>query len=112
MQVIIGVYVLFGGMGMTVAQAVLTGHSSPQRGPEIEEMARSGKLAVFRIRSIANAYSILNQLERRERVVLLLLDGKRTIQDVAKLIHRSEIQVAHVLVRLLQQGYVEFQGAA
>jgi hypothetical protein len=42
--------------------------------------------------------------ERKERWVLLLLDGKRTL---ARLTHRSELDVAHTLVRMLQWGYIE-----
>ncbi len=41
---------------------------------------------------------------RKERWVLLILDGKRTL---ARLTHRSELDVAHTLVRLLQWGYIE-----
>lgn len=36
--------------------------------------------------------------------MLLLLDGKRTL---ARLTHRSELDVAHTLVRMLQWGYIE-----
>ncbi len=42
--------------------------------------------------------------------MLILLDGKRTLQDVARLTHHSELEVAHILVRFLKCGYVEFLG--
>lgn len=77
----------------------------------LEEMARLGNRAVFSARKIAMSPYVLSQVERRDRAVLLLLDGKRTLQDVARLIHRSEIEVAYVLIRLLNRGFIEFLGA-
>jgi DNA-binding NarL/FixJ family response regulator len=73
-----------------------------------EEMARSGVHAVFRAKPSATTPLVFNSLERRERAVLLLLNGQRTLQDIAKLIHRSDVDVAHTLVHLLQRGYIEF----
>jgi hypothetical protein len=50
-------------------------------------------------------------MERRERVVFLLLDGKRTLRHVAHLIHRSDLEVASILAGLLKQGYIEYIGS-
>ena len=44
-------------------------------------------------------------------MVFLLLDGKRTLQDVARLVHRSEVDVARILVRLLKQHCIEYRRA-
>ena len=55
-----------------------------------------GSQAIFRIRPVATAYNILINLERKERAILLLLDGQRTLQDVARLTHRSDLEVAQV----------------
>jgi predicted transcriptional regulator len=47
-------------------------------------------------------------MERHARLVSILLDGRRTIQDIAHLIHRSEAEVEHVLVDLTQRGYTTY----
>ncbi len=94
---------------MTVSQ--ISFHGSIQPDPsigEINAMARLGVKAVFRARAAAFGPGILGQIERRDRVVLLLLDGKRTLENIALLLHRSDLQVAHSLVRLLRYGYIEF----
>ncbi len=75
---------------------------------DVEEMAQRGVYAIFRRRSIATARSILNCMERRERSILLLLDGQRTLQDIARLTQRSEVEIAHMLIHLLRRGYIEF----
>ena len=67
-----------------------------------------GITSIFRALPHATAPIILSRLERRERVVLLLLNGKRTLRDVAMLVHHSEVDVARTLVRLLKQGYIEY----
>ena len=77
---------------------------------EAKEMTQVGAQAVFRTLPIATTPKVLFQLERRERVVVLLLDGRRTLQDVSGLIHRSEVEVARTVVRLLQNRYIEYLG--
>ena len=62
---------------------------------------------VFRIVSTIPAKTLAGQLPRRERWILLLLDGKRCIADLAHLTQRSELDVAYTLARFLQQGYIE-----
>jgi hypothetical protein len=39
--------------------------------------------------------------------VLLLLDGKRSVAQVAHLTQRSELDVASTLARFLHLGYIE-----
>jgi predicted transcriptional regulator len=51
----------------------------------------------------------MERMQRRERIVLILLDGKRTIRDVARLVHRSELDVARTVVHLLKSGYIEYR---
>jgi len=75
---------------------------------DVEMMARLGVHAIFCAKPNATQQAILSQLERRERIVLILLNGKRNIQDIALLASRSELEVAHILVRLLKRGCVEF----
>ena len=62
---------------------------------------------VFRIVSTTPTKSLAGQLPRRERWILLLLDGKRCISDLAHLTQRSEPDVAATLTEFLQKGYIE-----
>ncbi len=62
---------------------------------------------VYCLRPAVSAQKIVSLLERRERVVVLLLNGKRSLREIARLIHRSEYDVARVLARCLQQGLIE-----
>src|SRR6266567_6038605 len=77
---------------------------------DVETIAQSGIQAVFRARAFAKEQYILAQMERRERVVLILLDGQRTLHDVARLTHHTDLEVAHILAHLLARGYIEFIG--
>ncbi len=61
----------------------------------------------FRAQERAFDATLAGQLPRRERWILLLLDGKRCIADLAHLTHRSEPDVAATLTTFLQQGYIE-----
>ena len=62
---------------------------------------------VFQVVSTIPAKTLAGQLPRRERWILLLLDGKRCIADLAHLTQRSELDVAYTLTSFLQQGYIE-----
>lgn len=97
---------------MTAIQLPFTGFRSfPIQGAGKEEMAHIGVHAIFHARADATRQEILSRMERRDRIVLLLLDGKRSLQDIARLTHRSEVDIAHTLVKLLLGGYIEFLGA-
>jgi hypothetical protein len=93
---------------MTIANALIASYFASQVQIDIEGMARQGPHAIFRARSLAKTPNILSQIERRERVILLLMDGTRTLQDVARLTRRHELEVAWILVHLLERGYIEF----
>lgn len=66
-----------------------------------------GASAVFQIVSGTPTATLASQLPRRERWILLLVDGKRSISDLARLTQRSELDIASTIVRLLQWGYIE-----
>ena len=83
----------------------------PPLAPEVENIVNRGISAVFRTLPYVTAPAVLKHIERRDRIVLLLLDGKRTLQNVARLVHRSELDIAQVLARMLKQGYIEYIGA-
>jgi hypothetical protein len=97
---------------MTVAPLFFHGYNTTTPVPQEngEAMAQLGSRAVFQSRPVATLPHILMYLERRDRAILLLLDGRRTLGDVARLTRRSELEVAQTLVRLLKRGYIEFLG--
>lgn len=76
-----------------------------------QEKAQTRPYAIFRARSAVMTPNFLGQMDRRDRITLILLDGKRTIEDVARLTHRNELEITRILIRLLQRGLVEFLGA-
>jgi hypothetical protein len=92
--------------------------TSPLRATQLPEIPRSqplsqailptsGQLAVFRQRATVIQAEFFQQMERRERIVFILLDGSRTIQDIARLIHCNESEVELILMRLAMRGYAE-----
>ncbi|HLX56545.1 MAG TPA: hypothetical protein VKR83_05945 [Ktedonobacteraceae bacterium] len=72
------------------------------------ELAHPGAGAVFRAFPFASTARIMNQMQRRERLVFMLLDGRRRVIDVARLLHLTEVHVARIMVQLLKCGYVEY----
>lgn len=66
-----------------------------------------GASTVFRVVASLQAPTLARQLPRRERWVLLLLDGRRSVADLARLTQRSELDVASTLASFLQWGYIE-----
>jgi Domain of unknown function (DUF4388) len=80
----------------------------PQLVESAAEMSQYGAFAVFRALPLATRQHVINSMERRVRVVFLLLDGRRTLRDVARLVHRSEWDIAHNIAHLLKQGYIEY----
>ena len=71
-----------------------------------QEKALDAKL-VFQVVSTIPTKTLAGQLPGRERWILLLLDGKRCIADLAHLTQRSELDVAYTLARFLQSGSIE-----
>ena len=66
-----------------------------------------GASAVFRVAAGQLATSLASQLPRRERWVFLLVDGSRSVADLARLTQRGELDIAYTLARFLQWGYIE-----
>lgn len=99
---------------VTIAQTSLTGVTNGRpfshTAIHTDELARISVHAVFRARATAVVAQALTKMERRDRIVLILLDGQRTIDDVMHLLHRTEAEVAQVLVRLLKSGHIDFMG--
>lgn len=75
---------------------------------ELQAQERSfGASTVFRVAPGTDVSTLASRLTRRDRWVFLLLDGRRTLADVAHLTHHSELDVAYTLARFLQWGYIE-----
>ena len=62
---------------------------------------------VFRVAPGLQTTALISQLSRRERWVFLLLDGKRSVAQVARLTQRSELDVSYTLARFLHMSYIE-----
>lgn len=48
-------------------------------------------------------------LDRRERMILLLVNGQRSMLDLVRLTHRSEREIYSVLHHLALLGLIQFQ---
>ena len=72
-----------------------------------EQQSAFDASTAFRVASGFQATVLVSQLSRRERWVFLLLNGKRSVAQVAHLTQRSELDVASTLARFLHWGYIE-----
>lgn len=63
--------------------------------------------AVFQMVAGLATATLMRQIPRRERWILLLVDGRRTLADLARLTQRSELDVAATLAVMLHRGYIE-----
>ncbi len=63
--------------------------------------------SAFRVRALIAVQQVIAGLDRRERLVFLLLDGRRSMCEIAGLIHRSEMDIARILERFLALGLIE-----
>lgn len=73
-----------------------------------ESITQSGMYAIFRALPLAKKSRIINQMDRKDRIIFLLLDGRRTLYTIKHLVNRSDAEVAQTLVCLLKQGYIEY----
>jgi hypothetical protein len=96
------------------APVVLTARASPSAEPGKDAAALSpaetdGRRYDIYFRALPEATrpEVIYRLDRRERLVFLLLNGKRSLSEIARLVHRDEQDVACTVARLLRSGYVE-----
>lgn len=66
-----------------------------------------GSSAVFCVTSGTLTTTLASQLLRRDRWVFFLLDGRRSVADLARLTQRGELDVAYTLAIFLHWGYIE-----
>lgn len=83
--------------------------------PEVEQcvkimLQQAGRI-IFQALPRATRQDVILNMERRKRVVLLLLNGKRSLRHVAHLLHRSDLEIAYILASFLEQGYIEYIGS-
>lgn len=76
----------------------------------MERASSPGGHAVFRTVPLATSPRVMNSMDRRDRIVFMLLDGRRTVRDIARMVHRTELDVAQSLARLLRNRYIEYAG--
>lgn len=81
---------------------------TPRLGPLPGEESLPGRTAVFKARAMVITAQAIQRLERRERVVFILLDGRRTVENIAHLTHQTEYDVEQILVYLTRAGYVQY----
>lgn len=77
----------------------------------LEQQSAFDASTAFRVAPGLQATVFVSQLPRRERWVFLLLDGRRSVAQVAHLTQRSELEVASTLARFLHLGYIELVDA-
>lgn len=73
-----------------------------------EEGTLPGRQAIYRARAMVMTAEAIHGLERHARIVFILLDGRRTIQDIARLTHQTERDVEQILLDLTRHGYTEY----
>lgn len=81
---------------------------TPRLGPLPGEEVLPGRTAIFKARPMVAPAQAIQRLQRRERIIFILLDGRRTIQDIARLTHQPESEVEQTLVHLTKSGYTQY----
>ncbi|HEV2236052.1 MAG TPA: hypothetical protein VGR57_05255 [Ktedonobacterales bacterium] len=80
------------------------GYSSASH-PGVQQ--RSAPIARLPRRTVRAELTETLPLDRRERMILLLVDGRRSISDLSRLTRRNEDEVHAVLINLRMLGLVE-----
>ncbi|MEO7020136.1 MAG: DUF4388 domain-containing protein [Ktedonobacteraceae bacterium] len=81
---------------------------TPRLDPAPEDVSLPGPLAIFQAKITITSTQAMQSMERRERIVFVLLDGRRTVQHITNLLHQAESDVGHVLLKLTKLGFVEY----
>lgn len=80
--------------------------SSPNSLPE--EGLFSGRLAIFKAKTMATTAQAIQRMDRHDRMIFVLLNGERTVERIAHLIHYTEDEIARILYKLQQNGLIEY----
>ena len=78
----------------------------PSQSPQRDE--QPDMHTIFRALPAVSTPQVMNQMERKDRIIFLLLDGKRPLSSIRHLVHRSEADIAHTIIHLLRLGYIEY----
>jgi hypothetical protein len=81
---------------------------TPRLDPLLSDEALPGQQAIFRAKVTITSTQTMHSMERRERIVFVLLDGRRTLQHIAYLLHQTEREVGHILLKLTRIGFAEY----
>lgn len=81
---------------------------TPRPVPHFMEAVLPGRKAVFKARSVTSVPHAIQQMERHARLVFILLDGSRTIEDIARLTHQTEQEIEQIVIHLTQHGYAYY----
>ena len=87
--------------------------ASPQQKPIVSSQSphsgdQPGMHTIFRALPSVSTPKIIGQMQRKDRIIFLLLDGKRPLSTIRHLVNRSEADIAHTINHLLRQGYIEY----
>lgn len=82
--------------------------ATPRLGVLTGEEELPGRTAIFKARESATTAQIIQSMERHERLVFILLDGRRTVQHIARLTHQPESDVEEILIQLTKIGYTHY----
>ncbi|HKT38216.1 MAG TPA: hypothetical protein VJR48_07570 [Ktedonobacterales bacterium] len=78
--------------------------------PQVSETISPELMAACPQRTILSEQVEQLPLDRRERMVLLLVDGRRSLSDLARLTRRNEREVLAVLDHMAGLGLIHFNG--
>ena len=82
--------------------------ATPRLDPLASEEGLPGRTAIFKARESATTAQVIQSMGRHERLVFILLDGRRTVQHIARLTHQSESDVEEILIQLTKIGYTHY----
>lgn len=89
-------------------QVITTPTPAPPEADTTTEGTLPGRYAIFHAYPAMATPTTMKRLARRERIVFALLDGRRSLLDIAHLTHLSDESVARIVVQLYRQGYIEY----
>lgn len=85
--------------------------SAPRADPLPGDPVPPGRMAIFKACSTVSTAQAIQQMGRHARIAFILLDGRRTIQDIARLTHQTEYDVEQIMINLTQRGYTQMINA-
>jgi uncharacterized protein DUF4388 len=85
---------------------------NPRVDPLPGDAVLPGRMAIFIACSTVPTAQAIQQMGRHARIAFILLDGRRTIQDIARLTHQTESSVEQIMINLMQHGYTQLVSAS